>query len=52
MSDLADESIGFSFSDSMIVLSKPLAIVCGCTDWFVSGLVRNPGDRFSRDKVC
>ena len=26
---------------------KPLAILCGCTDWFVSDLVGNPEDRFS-----
>ena len=28
---------------------KPLAIFCGCTDWFVSDLVGNPEHRFSRD---
>ena len=31
---------------------KPLAIACGCTDWFVSDLVRNPEDRFSNDAGC
>ena len=30
---------------------KPLAIFCSCTAWFVSDLVRNPKDRFSRDKA-
>ena len=28
---------------------KPLAIFCCCTAWFVSDLVGNPEDRFSRD---
>ena len=27
---------------------KPLAIFCGCSVWFVSNLVGNPEDRFSR----
>ena len=30
---------------------KPLAIFCGCTALFVSDLVGNPEDSFSRDKV-
>ena len=25
--------------------------ICGCTAWFVSDLVKNPKDRFSRDAV-
>ena len=28
---------------------KPLAIFCGCTDWLVLDLVRNPKDRFPHD---
>ena len=28
---------------------KHLAIFCGCTDWFLSDLVRNPKDRFCCD---
>ena len=28
---------------------KPLAILCGCTTWYVSDLVGNPKDRFSRN---
>ena len=33
------------------VLTKILAIFCGCTAWFVSDLVGNPEDRFSRDEA-
>ena len=30
---------------------KPLAILCGCTVWFVWGLVGNPEDRFSHNEA-
>ena len=30
---------------------KPLAILCGCTAWFVSDLVGNPEDRFSHNEA-
>ena len=33
----------------LIPYSKPLAIFCGCTAWFVWDLVGNPEDRFSLD---
>ena len=29
----------------------PLAILCGCTAWFVSDLVGNPEDRFSKNEA-
>ena len=50
----ADQRLCFRFIDSTIPLPtksifKPLAVFCGCTAWFVSNLVGNPEDRFSRD---
>ena len=30
---------------------KPLAVLCGCTAWFVSDLVGNPEDRFSHNEA-
>ena len=30
---------------------KPLAILCGCTAWFVKGLVGNPEDWFSHHEA-
>ena len=51
----ADRGFCFLYIDSKIPIllksktSKPLAIFCGCTAWFVSDLDRNPEDRFSRD---
>ena len=30
---------------------KSLAIICGCTTWFASGLVGNPKDRFFHDSA-
>ena len=50
----ADQRLCFHYTDrtgpfsSYIRNFKPLAILCGCTAWFVWGLVRNPEDRFSR----
>ena len=49
----ADQRICFCYTDSSssskIRNFKLLAIVCGCTDWFVSDLVGNPeGQFFSR----
>ena len=52
----ADQRLCFRHMDTTIPLlsksenSKPLAIFCGCTAWFVWwDLVGNPEDRFSRD---
>ena len=50
----ADQHLCFHFTDSLISLLpkseifKLLAILCGCTVWFVSDMVGNPKDRFSR----
>ena len=52
----ADQRLCFRYTDSTIPLlpkskiSKPLAIFCGCTAWFVSDLVGNPEDRFSHNE--
>ena len=49
----ADQPLCFHYIDSTITLLpkyeifKPLAILCGCTAWFVSDLVGNPEDQFS-----
>ena len=40
----------FRYRDRTIPL-KFLAIFCGCTAQFVSGLVKNPKDRFSHDEA-
>ena len=46
----ADQSLCFRYSDSTIILlPKLLSIFCGCTAWFVSDLVGNTEDWFSRD---
>ena len=46
----ADQRLCFCYIDSSVPLSfKPLIIFYGCKDWFVSDLVGNNGDRFSRD---
>ena len=48
----ADQRLCFRYTDSTIpLLFTPLAILCDCTDRFVSDLVRNPEDRFSRDEA-
>ena len=50
----ADQRLYFRYSDSTILLLliaktfKPLACFCVCTGRFVSDLVGNPEDRFSR----
>ena len=45
----ADQRLCFRYIDSTILLHlEPLAIFCDYTAWFVSDLVRNPQDRFSR----
>ena len=50
----ADQRLCFRYSDSTILLLliaktfKPLACFCHCTGRFVSDLVGNPEDRFSR----
>ena len=36
-------------SSSQVQNLKPLAILCGCTAWFVADLVGNTKDRFSYD---
>ena len=47
----ADQRLCFRYTDSTIpLLSKPLAIFCGCTARFVSDLVGNP-DRFSHNEA-
>ena len=48
----ADQRLCFRYTDSTIpLLSKPLAILCGCTARFVSDLVGNPEDRFSHNEA-
>ena len=53
----ADQRLCFRYTDSTIPLLpkiyifKPLAILCGCTAWFVSDLVGNPEDRFSQNEA-
>ena len=53
----ADQRLCFCYMDSGIpLLSKSenfnsLAIFCGCTAQFVSGLVGNPEDRFSHNEA-
>ena len=41
----------YNSPSSKIRKIKRLAIFCGCTAWFVSDLVGNPEDRFSRDEA-
>ena len=43
----ADQRLCFRYIDSTIKI-QPLAIFCGCRARFVSDLVGNPEDRFSR----
>ena len=45
----ADQRLCFRYIDSTIRNFKHLAIICVCTACFVSDLVGNPEDRFSRD---
>ena len=53
----ADQHLCFRYMDSTIPILpkslisriKPLAILCGCTAWFVWDLVGNPEDRISLD---
>ena len=48
----ADQRLWFCYIDSTIpLLPKPLAILCGCTAWFVSDQVGNPEDRFSHNEA-
>ena len=53
----ADQRLCFCYIDSTFPLLpkskifKPVAIFCGCTARFVSDLVGNPEDRFSRDRA-
>ena len=48
----ADQRLCFHYMDSTIpLLSKTLAIFCGCTDRFVCDLVGNPEDRFSHNEA-
>ena len=48
----ADQRLCFRYIDSAIpLLPKYEIILCGCTAWFVSDLVGNPEDRFSRDEA-
>ena len=52
----ADQRLCFRYTDSTIPLLpipnfKPQANLCGCTAWFVWGLVGNPEDRFSHNEV-
>ena len=52
----ANQRLCFRYIDSTISLVpirnfKPLAILCGCTAWFVWGLVGNPEDRFSHNQA-
>ena len=50
----AEQCLCFRYMDSTILLLskiqnfQPLVIFCDCTAQFVSDLVRNPEDRFSR----
>ena len=50
----ADQRLCFRYTDStsprLLIPKnfKPLACFCDCTGWFVSDLVGNPEDRFSR----
>ena len=48
----ADQRHCFRFIDSTIpLLSKPLAIFCGCTAGFVSDMIGNLEDRFSHNEA-
>ena len=52
----ADLRLCFGYINSTIPLLskyefKPLAILCGCTAWFVSDLVGNPKNGFSHDEA-
>ena len=53
----ADQRLCFRYISSTIPLLpkyknfKPLAILCGCTAWFVWDLVENPEDRFSNNEA-
>ena len=48
----ADQRLCFRYIDSTIpVLSKPPAIFCDCTAWFVSDLVGNSEARFSHNET-
>ena len=52
-----DQRLCFRYIDSTSPLLlkfesfKPLTTLCGCIAWFVSGLVGNPEDRFSRKEA-
>ena len=45
----ADQRLCFRFTDT--TNHKPLAIFCGCIEWFVSDQVGNPEDRFSHNEA-
>ena len=47
----SDQRFGVRCLDSSFYIRnvEPLPCFCGCAGWFVSYLVENPGDRFSRD---
>ena len=45
------DSTKYNPSTSYIRNFKPLAMLCGCTAWFVSDLVGNPEDRFSHNEA-
>ena len=53
----ADQRLCFRYTDSTVPLLPKirnfmlLAILCGCTAWFVSDLVGNPEDRFSQNEA-
>ena len=44
----ADHRLCWRYSDSVIPPLLIPKIICACTDWFVSDMVGNPKDRFSR----
>ena len=57
---IADQGLCFRYIDSTIPLLpiykiytifKPTAILCGCTAWFVWGLIGNPEDRISHKEA-
>ena len=45
----ADQCPLFTLQTLYFLNLKPLVIICGCTDRFMSDLVGNPRDRFSHD---
>ena len=48
----ADQRLCFRYIDASSIRNfKPLAILCGCTAWFVSDLVGNSKDRFSHNEA-